>query len=311
MTESTLFLAPGTLAAALDRSAQRALAAGAMEPIQTEEEHVADGGVRFLVRRVSSLARKRLDQRRRAAQAAAGRNANPFLPYEADLFVAEVSDTHLALLNKFNVIDRHLLLVTRQFVHQEAPLDRADFAALAACMAEFDALGFYNGGAVAGASQPHKHLQLVPLPLERGGARPVPVEAAFDAVRGHPGIVAVPGLPFRHAFAWLDSPANENPGNAADRLEPIYRALLGAVGVSTITQAGETRQSGPYNLLVSARWMLAVPRLREHFDGVSINALGFAGSLFVQDDAQRAALMQAGPMAALCAVAGRQAGQPT
>ena len=300
-----MLLAPGTLAAALDRARQRALAVGAMEPIETEEEHVADGGVRFLVRRVSSLARKRLDQRRRAAQAAAGRSVNPFLPYEADLFVAEVSDTHVALLNKFNVIDRHLLLVTRRFVHQEAPLDRADLAALAACMAEFDALGFYNGGAVAGASQPHKHLQLVPLPLERG-ARALPMEAAFDAVRGRSGILTVPGLAFRHAFAWLDAPAGEDPWAAADRLEPMQRALLGAVGVSTVTQAAETRQSGPYNLLVTARWMLAVPRLCEHFDGVSINALGFAGSLFVPDDAQRAALLRVGPMAALCAVAGRR-----
>jgi len=303
MAAPKLMLIPGTLATALDGAARRALAAGAMEPIETEEEQVEDGGVRFLVRRVSSLARKRLDQRRRAARVASGRTTNPFLPYEADLFVADVSDTHVALLNKFNVIDRHLLLVTRRFVNQEAPLDRADFAALAACMAEFAALGFYNGGPVAGASQPHKHLQMVPLPLEREG-RGLPVEAAFDIVRGRPGVLSVPGLPFRHAFAWLEASAGEGPLAAADRLEPIHRALLAAVGVSPLAAGGEVRQSGPYNLLVTSRWMLAVPRIQEHFDGVSINALGFAGSLFVQDDAQRAALLQAGPMAALCAVAG-------
>jgi ATP adenylyltransferase len=305
MIAPKLMLVPGTLATALDRAAQRAVAVGAMEPIETEEERVEDGGVRFLVRRVSSLARKRLDQRRRAARAAPGRTTNPFLPYEADLFVGEVSDTHVALLNKFNVIDRHLLLVTRRFVHQETPLDRADFAALVACMAEFDALGFYNGGAVAGASQPHKHLQMVPLPLERAEGHRLPVEAAFGAVRGRLGVMSVPGLPFRHAFAWLEASAGEGPMAAADRLEPIHRALLAAVGVSTVAVGGEARQSGPYNLLVTSRWMLAVPRIQEHFDGVSINALGFAGSLFVQDDAQRAALLQAGPMAVLCAVAGR------
>ncbi|NIO40609.1 MAG: phosphorylase, partial [Burkholderiales bacterium] len=38
---------------------------------------------------------------------------NPFLPYGKDLFVSDISETHLALLNKFNVIDYHLLIVTR------------------------------------------------------------------------------------------------------------------------------------------------------------------------------------------------------
>jgi ATP adenylyltransferase len=276
-----------------------------MEPIETETEWIEDGGVRFMLRRVSSLARKRLDQRRRAAQAAAGRAANPFRPYEENLFVSSVSPTHVALLNKFNVIDRHLLLVTRDFVNQEAPLDAADFTALAACMAEFDSLGFYNGGVAAGASQPHKHLQLVPLPVD-AGAFPVPVEAALDAVRDRTGILSVPGLPFRHAFVWLAPAAAEAPKATAFRLAPLYVSLLAAVGVSPVTRSGEVRQSGPYNLLVTRRWMLAVPRAQEHFEGISINALGFAGSLFVQDDTQRAALARAGPMQALCAVAGRR-----
>jgi len=305
MTETSPSLEPGTLVAALDRAIRRAIATGAMVPIETETEWIEDGGVRFTVRRVSSLARKRLDQRRRAAQAAAGRPANPFQPYEENLFVADVSPTHIALLNKFNVIDRHLLIVTRAFVDQEAPLDAADFGALAACMAEFDALGFYNGGVVAGASQPHKHLQLVPLPIDEG-TYPVPVEAAFEAIRGRAGILSRPGLPFRHAFTWLAPTPGEAPEDAARRLTEIHAALLAAVGVSPVTRRGDVRQSSPYNLLLTRRWMLAVPRVQEHYAGISINALGFAGSLFVQDDAQRAALARDGPMAALCAVAGRR-----
>jgi len=303
MNATSPSLAPGTLPAALDRAVRRAIASGAMEPIETEAEWIADGGVRFTVRRVSSLARKRLDRRRREAQAAAGRAVNPFQPYEENLFVAGVSPTHIALLNKFNVIDRHLLLVTRAFVSQEAPLDAADFAALAACMAEFDSLGFYNGGVVAGASQPHKHLQLVPTPLD-AGAYPVPVEAVFETVRERAGILNVPGLPFRHAFIWLAPAPGEPPDATAGRLTPIHAELLAAVGISPVTRGGETRQSGPYNLLVTRRWMLAVPRVQEHCAGISINALGFAGSLFVRDDAQRATLARVGPMAALRAVAG-------
>jgi ATP adenylyltransferase len=63
------------------------------------------------------------------------------------------------------------------------------------------------------------------------------------------------------------------------------------------------RQRGPYNLLVTRRWMLLVPRTREHFGSISVNALGFAGSLFVRDDAEMDALRAEGPMGVLRAVA--------
>ena len=75
---------------------------------------------------------------------------------------AALGAAHVVVLNKFPVIDRHLLLVTRQFEDQHTPLSHADFDALAAVIAVHGGLGFYNGGRTAGASQAHKHLQWVP-----------------------------------------------------------------------------------------------------------------------------------------------------
>ncbi len=302
---------PGSLVAAIDRTRRHALASGALQPIETEQETIDDGGVRFVVRRVSSLALKRIEGERRAAQAAAGKPVNPFLPHEPDLFVAGVSPTHFALLNKFYVIDRHLLIVTRVFADQETLLDAADFAALVACMAELPSLGFYNGGVVAGASQPHRHLQLVPLPLAAQGPA-IPIESALDPVHRAAGVARLPTLPFRHAFAWRDPtavPASEpkrtcDPVAEAARCVPLYRALLAAIGVGAIDRDGRLFQSAPYSLLVAREWMLAVPRTREHFGATSINALGFAGSLFVRDAGELAALRKAGPMAALREVSG-------
>ena len=69
------------------------------------------------------------------------------------------------LLNKYNVVPHHLLIITRHFESQESALTQADFQALWTCLAEYDSLGFYNSGESAGASQPHKHLQTVPLPM--------------------------------------------------------------------------------------------------------------------------------------------------
>lgn len=291
---SHLLLPRGSLAPAITARARHALACGAMQPIETSVEVVTDAGVDFLVRRLSSLAR---NEETRNAQAAG--SVNPFLPHEPDLFVADISASHFALLNKFNVIPHHLLIVTRRFVDQETLVDLDDFHALAACMAQIDGLAIYNGGALAGASQPHKHLQLVPLPLVPGGP-PVPVEALFAAAGARRGIVRIPGFPFRHAYSWLEPGWFDAPETAATQLHRVYADLLAAVGLGVAGEAGRLgRQSGPYNLLATRRWMLLVPRSRELFDSVSVNSLGFAGSMFVRDEAQMRILKRAGPMAVL------------
>lgn len=276
-------------AAILDRSRQ-ALARRALFPIETEQKTIDDSGVRFVVRRVSTLAHK-------AAQRPAKRNdarsvASRF-PVEPELFLGHVSDTHMVLLNKFPVIPHHVLLVTRQYVPQEALLDHADFAALACCLSEYEALGFYNGGATAGASQPHKHLQLVPLPL--GSDRAVPIESLLDRTRHAVGVITVPGLPFRHAFCRCEA---HQPG-AAERLLAGYRSLLAAVGIETMLLEGVPHQRAPYNLLVTRNWMLLVARTRKRFAGISINALGYAGSIFVENDSGFDRVCEIGPMALL------------
>ena len=287
-------LAPGSLWPALIERSQQALACGALHPIETVEEIVSDAGVDFLVRRVSSLKRK---EEARARNVHSANPANPFLPHEPEMFVADLSASHFALLNKFNVIPHHLLIITRRFVDQEMLLDAEDFGALAACMAQMDGLAFYNGGAVAGASQMHKHLQLVPLPLVNHGP-PVPVEPLFVPLQGGKGVLRVPGLPFRNAFAWLEPDCFRVPETAAAHLHLLYRDLLAAAGLQPASEA-RARQSAPYNWLATRRWMLLVPRAREAYDVVPVNALGFAGSLFMRDEAQMQLVKRVGPMALL------------
>jgi sulfate adenylyltransferase (ADP) / ATP adenylyltransferase len=43
--------------------------------------------------------------------------------------VAHLSPTHVCLLNKFNVVAHHVLVVTREFEQQTSPLNAADFDA--------------------------------------------------------------------------------------------------------------------------------------------------------------------------------------
>jgi sulfate adenylyltransferase (ADP) / ATP adenylyltransferase len=166
LDRENLLLKPGTLWAKLVERSDRALQLGALLSIPTEFEFIEQDGVRFLVRILANLARKdEAKQVQERLNSALDRSFNPFLPYEEDLFVTDISDTHVCILNKFNVVDRHLLIITRAFEAQENLLTLADFAAMWACLAEFDGLVFYNAGKIAGASQPHKHLQIVSLPL--------------------------------------------------------------------------------------------------------------------------------------------------
>lgn len=243
-----------------------------MEPIATTSRVVDEAGARFIVRVVDSLARKdaaRLAQKTKVRASAPGA-VDPFLPHDEALHVADVSASHRCLLNKYPVLDAHLLIVTRSFVEQEALLDLADFEALWACLpADDDVLGFYNGGEVAGASQRHKHLQAVGLPLD-DLVPGVPIEPLLGSA-----------LPFTHDLARLDG---ASPADALD----AYRAMLERLGLAA---PGDTRQAAPYNLLVTRRWMLVVPRSAERFEGISVNALGFAGALLVRtpEDLERVA----------------------
>jgi ATP adenylyltransferase len=55
-------------------------------------------------------------------------------------------------------------------------------------------------------------------------------------------------------------------------------------------------------MLLTHRWMLIVPRTREHWETVSVNALGFAGALLVQNETELEAVRHAGPMRLLAHV---------
>lgn len=290
-------LQAGTLRARTQEALRRARHSGVLYTIPTSQELIAEAGISFIIRRLvrndpqaNALHHKEQDT---VAHLVDG---SPFLPYDTALFVTDLSETHVCLLNKFNVMEEHLLIVTRAFEEQEMLLTLPDFEALWLCMAEYDGLGFYNGGKVAGASQRHKHLQFVPVPFTPGGP-PVPIAPALEQARFDGVVGCSPLLPFVHAVARVDSRWLATPADAARATLDLYQRLLAAVGLSPDESSG--RQPGPYNLLLTRQWLWLVPRSQEHVDGISLNALGFAGSLFVRDEQQYALVQKMGPLAVL------------
>lgn len=286
-------LKTGTLWSVLLERSAHARERKAILSIPTESEVIEHSGVKFQVRTITAQAVN-------ALETAAKSNNNPFLPYDPDLFVADISPTHVALLNKFNVLDHHLLIVTRGFEEQEAALTLDDCESLLTGLAEIDGLVFYNAGRVAGASQRHKHLQLVPLSTFPDSK--LPIESLLQSVRMNGNTGRIPDLPFSHAYALMDPAWLNHPPEGALSLLTCYRSVLQAVGLPV--DGGRSPTSlPPYNLLATRQWLLLVPRSRESYEGISINALGFAGALLIKDKAQLEILKARGPMAALRYVA--------
>jgi ATP adenylyltransferase len=67
-------------------------------------------------------------------------------------------------------------------------------------------------------------------------------------------------------------------------------------------EAAGNRQRAPYNLLLTRGHILVVPRRVECFEGISVNAIGFAGGLLVRTAAQLERIREVGPLAVLTAV---------
>ena len=287
----------GTLLQLIDEVTQKALANGSLLPIRTGSEYVDDKGVRFVVRILSNLVRKDEDRLQRAQE----KRGNPFLPYEKELFVADLSPTHLALLNKFNVMERHLLIVTREFEDQENLLTPADFSALWTCMSEYDAVGFYNGGEAAGASQSHKHLQIVPLPLAEQGPA-VPIQPLVYEVRASGKITRLRSFDFRHCFTRLELDDSGFPLQPEKQCYFLYRNMLSELGMSVPREGETVKQSGPYCLVVTRQWMLIAPRSQEFYGEVSVNSLGYSGCLLVRKPEHLEFVKKTGPLELLRSV---------
>lgn len=280
----------GSLWNRVQRTTARALQNGAIQPIDTEATYCSDHGIRFLIRVVTRLRDKPPPDE----------DQNPFLPCEEALYVADALDSHICVLNKYNVVQHHLLIVTREFERQETRLTQRDFHSLWRCMREYESLGFYNSGPVSGASQRHKHLQLIPLAANwASDGHAVTLCSKLDAITSPSGrITRVGGLPFQHAFVRRDVEDSSDVTRVAIETLCYYHEMMQYVGIE-VPESTDALVTVPYNLLLSKRWMFLVPRARECFQDISLNALAFVGAFLVQDNKQLEKLLKAGPFTAL------------
>jgi sulfate adenylyltransferase (ADP) / ATP adenylyltransferase len=264
--------------AALERSA-RARRDGSLKPLVTDLIP-PEGWQPFQLRRLCSSTPKHLLE--------PGPRPNPFMPWERNLEVQRIGSSHVLLLNKYPVQEGHVLLITRDWAPQGGWLNRSDWTAVTKVAADTSGLWFFNSCAEAGASQPHRHLQLLP----RHRSEPVcPLEPAIRAqLEG-----TAPPWPWRYRLS------HRQPGEDHRALAEHYRRQSVALGIGD-PGAGGTPQS-PYNLLFSDHWFLMVRRRVEQMAGFSVNALGFAGYLLLTSQSDLAWFRHHGPWSLLTEVA--------
>ncbi|WP_394063700.1 phosphorylase [Alcaligenes sp. WGS1538] len=274
----------------LKRLSQSALASGDLLPVQAQEELIVEQGLPFHVRWVSTLAAK---DAAKVSIPGGPRdpNFNPFLPPDPALTVDDASATHNIVLNKFAVCELHLVLADKVFSEQLSPLRDTDLRVLAHFLAACGGLGFYNGGGPAGASQRHKHTQWVPAAPGNGTLAlyldGLPADAAPGTSHRHAA------LPFAHCFIRLADTDDE--ALLADSLLQAHRQACSLLDL-------KPDQDGllpAHNVLAGCGWMLVVPRSMELVEGISINALSYAGCIYVRTPEQIDIVREMGPLEVL------------
>ncbi|KAK3682220.1 inositol phospholipid synthesis and fat-storage-inducing TM-domain-containing protein [Podospora appendiculata] len=190
--DCTLFiLFPGSIAAQnaptnlpeLVRSAfNSAKTSGALNYYPTQVALLDVNSVPFQLRFSPALANK---PKASPGSDATTKPIDPFDNPAPDLLIAPLPPHHILVLNKFAIVPEHFILATRVFKPQTHLLEADDLAATYACIEAYhryhetqvetsgagtgELFAFFNSGAHSGASQPHRHVQLLPVDRMRDG----------------------------------------------------------------------------------------------------------------------------------------------
>ncbi|KXH28308.1 inositol phospholipid synthesis protein Scs3p [Colletotrichum salicis] len=242
----------------------------------------------------------------------------PFDPFESPekgpLFIADIpsSSGHNLVLNKFAIVPEHFILATKEFKQQTDPLERDDLAATYSCIEAYRQYGeqhqghngelyaFFNSGSHSGASQPHRHIQLLPVARMMDG---LPDGVEWDVLAKQLGPQHISELPF------LTFAETIHRDMTPDELHGIYLSLFRSAVDAVEAHIGAVNESGnggariSYNLAMTSDRLAVLPRLAEGTtifkDGMAVGNLALngtvlAGTALVKNEAEWDALRSGG-----------------
>ena len=211
-----------------------------------------------------------------------GPKLNPFKPWEKNLEIERIGEEHQLILNKYPVQLGHILLITRDWKPQNGWLDKTDLAAIQIVNKDTSGLWFFNSGSVAGASQPHRHIQLLRRNNEE---KSCPREDWFLNLKGS----LFSSNKLTDNICVKDFNFEDNVNN----LYVKYLKICEDLGLGNPNFDPKPRK--PYNLLITNNWMAGIKRSKDHVYGFSINGLGFAGYILVTEKSDVSYLRENGP----------------
>ena len=201
-----------------------------------------------------------------------GPKTNPFSPWDKKLEVVKILDDHVLILNKFPVELGHMLLITNTWKAQEGWLSKKDWHALVSIENQISGFWFFNNSINAGASQPHRHLQL----LRRENSKLLFPRQYWFENRKDKYNLDISNLDRSCLVLGRKCYKKED---SADELENLYLRLCDEMklGIPSFNE----KPTCAYNLIITSKWIALIRRLKESYKGFSINALGFAGYFLV------------------------------
>ena len=211
-----------------------------------------------------------------------GPRKNPFKPWDKILEIEKIGNEHQLILNKYPVQKGHVLLITNTWKPQNGWLDINDWIAIQQVNKDTSGLWFFNSSKIAGASQPHRHFQL----LRRSkGEISCPREKWFLNLKVNKGS----DNKLKQNIIVSEINFLENSLSLYD----LYLELSKKMGLGDPINDKKPRY--PYNILITNNWIAIIKRKQDHIHGFSINGLGFAGYLLVTEQSNVAYLREFGP----------------
>ena len=210
-----------------------------------------------------------------------GPKINPFKPWDKILEIDSIGNSHQLILNKYPVQLGHVLLITNEWKEQNGWLDIKDWEAIKEVNKDTSGLWFFNSGPLAGASQPHRHIQLL---------RRDPSELSCPREKW---ILALNKLNKNEKFSKNIILKKFSKSLNEENIHEIYKDLSYNLGLGD--PRNDKKPKYPYNLIFTDRWMIIIKRKTDNLFGISINALGFAGYILVTENSDIKYLRELGP----------------
>lgn len=217
------------------------------------------------------------------------------------------------MLNKFAVVPEHFILATTDFKPQTHVLEESDLEATLACIAAYEnarkddahnqegLYAFFNSGEHSGASQPHRHIQLLPVSrmrddLDQGNNWTV----MADELERH----KAPFATFTEKIH-LDMEASDLYAAYIRLYKRASRAVaLHEKSPNTEPAAATGEAAMSYNMAMTSSTLALCPRLAEgaqivtpdgHILGnISLNGTVLAGTALVKSELEWGALQKDG-----------------